>query len=293
MDKSEKYEIIKSLPIPTIEALDVLFGSKPVLYGTLIASNYSEIKSIENKTKTLDLAIKFQKESKPIKDMFENNRDNKHNINFALSKYETKAKNFLKYESNNKHSMMGELLGYPKCCSKSFDKYFPTQNSKWTGKKIARYLMKRLNDFKTYPFYTNRLLRFSEYGALLYHFPCSLDCKKSVEIGKRRYDILKDVDPDRADKIKNNLSSVILFEINEESDGFYEEVTNVAYSPDYEYNNMELNINGDVLRGSEYTDDKFYKRMQSVNNIKIKPNGNYIVDGEKVSRNNFKIIAFR
>lgn len=293
MDKYEKYEIIKNIPVPTIEALDVLFGSKPVLYGTLIVSDNTEVESVINNLESLGLVVKFQEEFDSIDNISTTNSKDDLELNFALSKSKSKANNFLQYESQNKHQRMGELLGYPKCCSQRFNNYFPEQNSKWTGEKIAKYLIERLNEFKIYPFHTNRLLRFSEYGALLYHFPCELDCEKSIKIAKRRYDILKDVDPNRAFKIKNNLSSLVLFEINEDRDGFYEEVTNVVYAPNYEYNNMELKINGNLYKGSEYTDDKFYQEMCSINNIIIKSNNSYSIDNKNLDKNNFRVIAFK
>lgn len=291
MNKYEKYKTIKNLPVPTIEALDLLFGSKPVLYGTLTVSNNSELKSVKNRFESLGLIIKFQGDFNSLDNVTENN-NNEIRLNFALSEEETLATDFLQYESNNEHQTMGKLLGYPECCSKCFNNYFPDQNSEWTGKKIANYFIERLKNFKIYHFYTNRLLRFSEYCSLLYHFPCELDCKESIEIAERRYNILNQVDSSKADKMKNNLSSVILFEIDKDADGFYEEVTNVVYIPDYEYNNMEINVNGDVFKGSEYTNNEFYKNMRSINNINIKSNNRYLIDDKIVDRDNFRIVAF-
>lgn len=290
MNKNDKYQIIKNLPIPTIEGVDLIFGDKPVLYGTLSVNTEEDLKDITNKFDLLGLEYQFHKDFESINDI---NPDNEQvSLNFAIGENKNKIQKFIDYEKSNNHNEMGKLLGYPDCCTSNFYSYFPDDNNRWTGLKIANYLPYRLNDFRIYPFYTNRLLRYSDENALIYHFPCGLDCEESVEIAKKRFEILKDVDPKRAKNMKENLSSVFILKINNNSEGYYEEVVDLVYYSDYQINNTNIKINGSCYKGSDQTNTEFYNKFKNIKTINIDEHNRFSINGEEISDNNIYVIVF-
>lgn len=290
MNENKKYEIIKNIPLPTIECVDVVFGSKPVLYGTLNVSEHNDIKLIIDKFEKLNLKYQFQRDLNSIFDEEHESRDLQ--LNFAVGNDYDLVDKFLEHENKNNHKEMGELLGYPVCCTNQFHDYFPKDNNKWTGSKIANYLPYRLNGVKKYPFYTNRLLRYSEYNSLLYHFPCSFNCKESIKIAERRYRILKNLDEKRAKEMKKHMSSLFVFCINESNDGYYEEVIDLVYFSDYNFKNDEIMVKSGVKKGSKTTNQKFFDRFKNINKIEIESYDKFTIDNNELKENNIGLILF-
>lgn len=90
-----------------------------------------------------------------------------------------------------------ELLGYPSCCVNDFS----------TSTEDDR-ILRKIQSVEQYPFYMNRL---SRTHAILSHFPCTFDCEPSMEIGERRYDLLKETYPQIAEEFKQELTALYVY----------------------------------------------------------------------------------
>ncbi len=109
-----------------------------------------------------------------------------------ISKDETKAYLASYYELVNDHRKLGSLLGYPECCVEFFCRNFSENN---------------INpELKPTNMYTNISKR-KEDAVLLSHFPCSSDCEKSIELGKRYLAVLEKGEPERAAELRSTLTS--------------------------------------------------------------------------------------
>lgn len=106
----------------------------------------------------------------------------------------------------------GGLLGYPKCCinffsSISYEYFDPlfqiAQNT------INNYESKELN-INLNPF-TNIFLRY--FGPrIIPHFPCEFNCQKSISLGKKWYNIMKEIDCELANQTKKILEQPFTWE---------------------------------------------------------------------------------
>ncbi len=110
-----------------------------------------------------------------------------------ISKDETKAYLASYYELINNHRDFGLLLGYPECCVDFFCRNFSENNTNLQLKP-------------TNP-YTNITQR-DEDAVLLSHFPCSSECEKSIEIGRKYWKNLYAVNPDWAMKLQAALQVI-------------------------------------------------------------------------------------
>lgn len=98
------------------------------------------------------------------------------------------------------HKTIGELLGFPDCCTDAFNEWWPlyydpvyqtaqrTEGIKtWKGENYsAIYVTPHIS--------THQMLRYAGFR-ITSHFPCSLDCKASVEVGKVWMDVGSKYDP--------------------------------------------------------------------------------------------------
>ena len=116
---------------------------------------------------------------------------NGNGMTFAyISKDFDKAEETKKHEANHNHYLMGRSLGYPRCCCQSFKENEPLESK---GKNTYESpLVKKFNG-KKYPFFRNIFLRHMD-CCLLSHFPCDLNCKESIAIGKASLNVLKKYD---------------------------------------------------------------------------------------------------
>ena len=103
-----------------------------------------------------------------------------------ISKDEERTLRAHYYELVENHLDLGLLLGYPSCCVQFFVQNF-------TSKKT------NLELIPTNP-YTNLSQRKNDW-CILSHFPCRSVCEKSVELGKRYLQILKDEDSTMAERL--------------------------------------------------------------------------------------------
>jgi len=114
---------------------------------------------------------------------------------FYIADNTNKAKIARDNEESEKEAAFGEDLGIPSCCAQ-----FYVDN--------ADRAMKKQNDFVTlvlentfsdppYNYWNNYVSQYFGYS-LLSFFPCSFDCKKSISISKKIYNILLNIYPEFA-----------------------------------------------------------------------------------------------
>lgn len=94
------------------------------------------------------------------------------------------------YEENSDIKSFGEILGYPSCCIDYFIKNFSkeTPNPEIKSNNLFTNISKREKDL-----------------VIISHFPCSINCEKTVELGKKYFEIIKQNDINRAKELLNGL----------------------------------------------------------------------------------------
>jgi len=107
-----------------------------------------------------------------------------------ISKSEEKALIASYYELISDDYNLGLVLGYPKCCVEFFCRNFSSEK--------ANLELEAVNEW------TN-LSKRREDCVLVSHFPCNSECERSIEMGKRNFEILKEYDKERAEEIINKL----------------------------------------------------------------------------------------
>lgn len=245
------YELIRESPLSTIEMIDLVYGDRDVVYGTLFVTSHDDLDS--QLTPIADLELEFG--LNPSRASLESETDDwsgeEKQASIAVGTDRDVVNEFLHHEKNSNHSEVGDLLGYPECCIEAFESHFEEKSATWTGSEIAAHVLNTTPQFTTAPFYTNRFLRY-EHPALLYHFPCHPNCEKSIEIGERRYDLLRELDVVKAEEIERVLSSAVIYRVTRdgESDDILD-VTDVMYCPEYTYDEetKRLTIDGEWTSG--------------------------------------------
>lgn len=128
--------------------------------------------------------------------------------------------------------MLGDLLGYPKCCveshlrycgqSKQLDSPLITYQAYKSSKKCnflvnnllnfsTRVGDKKSNDFLHYLQLNKNLPIPYRYFQFISHDPCRYDCQESIKIGKEIDSLLKEYAPKVEKIVKYTLSKPILF----------------------------------------------------------------------------------
>ncbi|MGL4819737.1 MAG: hypothetical protein ACRC5C_07135, partial [Bacilli bacterium] len=108
------------------------------------------------------------------------------------------AQEFIDAERRGDHGKMGELLGFPKCCSEAMKtdwvKYFDTtwQQALKTNEAYIKEkdLENRYIKIKGLPFFHNMMLRPNVVGPI-FHTKCKHDCELTGEIAKQKLAIAK------------------------------------------------------------------------------------------------------
>jgi len=118
-----------------------------------------------------------------------------------ISKEKEKAVKAKYFEEINDQYNLGLILGYPLCCVEFF-----VNNYEERSKIDNDYTVPAVMNSKegSYSFLNNTLLR-EEDTTLLFHFPCSFNCVKSEEIGKKHFEILKEADSEMANIFSQRL----------------------------------------------------------------------------------------
>ncbi len=93
------------------------------------------------------------------------------------------------------HNKIGDLLGFPACCSQAFvdwwpDYYDPVYQCALGGREVEN------NHIKADSIHiaTQQMARYVGFR-LTSHFPCSLDCEETIAVGERWYAVAKEYDP--------------------------------------------------------------------------------------------------
>jgi hypothetical protein len=150
----------------------------------------------------------------------------------------TKSKNFIyvaktseeieeafRAEKAGQSEEFAQILGYPDCCIEFFEKTLSSFTER--GERIKKVYENSRNFFFenncifnfdsriTYSLSEAERRVFEEVGALgcflIFHIPCSFDCKKSKKIGKTVLKELKKEEPSFAEKVEEILKKPVLF----------------------------------------------------------------------------------
>lgn len=131
--------------------------------------------------------------------------------------------NLFKLASNAKtqdevHTPIGELLGYPKCCTEKFISVWKTGNydgmyeiaEHTEGAEVVDTEKKKtctIHDIGEYAI-NSPLLRYFGVRAIA-HFPCGLKCKESYTIAQKWLKVMDTIDSDASNDLKELLDSII------------------------------------------------------------------------------------
>lgn len=117
---------------------------------------------------------------------------------------------YINAEADFNYIKAGNLLGYPTCCVNAYKDIEPLKQN-W-------YKFYFLNNQKKYPFWANRINTIFGGGAFIGEmFPCSLNCIKAIEIGKKAEKSMNDFGLTKLSKtIKEHCKSPIYLDKNNE-----------------------------------------------------------------------------
>ena len=104
------------------------------------------------------------------------------------------------------HETFGELLGYPPCCRKFFIQYYED-----AAKMHDDYTLIALDASEFCDWHLNVSLHYFDVR-IIGHFPCSFDCKHSLELAKHMYASLFRHNPTVASYLKKRLQTVVLYD---------------------------------------------------------------------------------
>lgn len=149
---------------------------------------------------------------------------------------------------------LGKLLGYPDCCIKFYCNY----NEIALKSRLDFVLLckERINleKIKNHSFYNNYFLRYFDI-TLLDHFPCSLGCRDSINISKKRLTFLKENYPEKAEFIEQALKSFVI----------YTETNGIFYSCNYKQKDNVINF--DYLQGT--VNNNLFYSLQRLKNLRV------------------------
>lgn len=108
------------------------------------------------------------------------------------------------------HLTIGELLGFPKCCCEAFVRWWPTYfDPVYQCAEASEHQVLRLENYEALlvepHVATHQMLRYAGFR-LTSHFPCSLQCQASIEVGKVWLEVAKRADPQGTEALLQVLS---------------------------------------------------------------------------------------
>jgi hypothetical protein len=118
-------------------------------------------------------------------------KDKRKGMKFVyFSKNEQKAWLAAYYELVANDQELGLLLGYPKCCVECFCKKFNSQNTnlELKSENVWTNLSKRKKDM-----------------VILSHFPCGSNCQESINLAKKYFQTIEEVDTKHAQELIKEL----------------------------------------------------------------------------------------
>lgn len=189
-----------------------------------------------------------------------------------LSKNQIDAKLAKNYFATSDHRKLGQLLGYPDCCTEFFSK-----NIRLAAKKNMDFIPYALSDIQQHDFYNNRALRYFDIS-LISHFPCSLDCKASQAVAKERLAFLRKEHPQIAALFEKYLKSMVI----------YTEEEGIFFSNNYSINHNQISFEN--LQGT-IENDLYYKLKNAGEFTVMAFNGLQI--GPKLLEDDVYILLFK
>jgi len=127
------------------------------------------------------------------------------------------AQKFIDAEKNRDNVTQGKLLGYPKCCSESFQ-------DAWVNKKILdpcyESALNTVNNIITGDTVEvqgnpqlNVMLRY--FGIkIIPFFPCNYQCKEAIKTSNVWFNVIKELEPNVAEDVKQLLDMPITWKLN-------------------------------------------------------------------------------
>ncbi|MBI5388814.1 hypothetical protein HZB01_00365 [Candidatus Woesearchaeota archaeon] len=193
------------------ELLAVLKGHKPVarfcLQGNAASSLKTQCTSLGLAFLTADfkLALSFTGNYSTKASLLPKNEDGYTVCYISLVRHEAeKAK---KAESQNNHTLLGTLLGYPPCCVAFFGKNASEESAKHNDFVLPCLHNSQGNIF---PWKMNIFGRYFDFS-LLSHCPCSLSCKPSFAHAQERFALLQNESRETAIMVEGILKSAAIY----------------------------------------------------------------------------------
>lgn len=257
--------------------LEVLYVYENVKTSCRLIVNSKQLFNLIKLCRKFNLEINLEKfRINPVKDSSKAGYSNSSEI----LPFNSKQGSFIIYISENKTDILsdpknlGLNLGYPKCCVNFYLKNLDYVKKDAYHDLVLQAIPKR---FKIFPFYTNIAIRY--FGIqLLSHFPCSFDCKKSIEIAKTYLNCVKKYDSELANFLIQHLSSFVVYTQNK----------GVFYSPNYKM--TEKNIKFHKLKGT--VKNGLFSILNKNKKIKINSPRSFFIKDELLNSDVF-LLAFK
>lgn len=180
------------------EKIDLFFevSDFKILFDLKYPYSYIQVKKEDNRTPFyygyISKSIDYIEKAKEYDTMLVNYEKGNTDLNFEIVE------------------KLGLLFGYPKCC---IDFLINLR-----GKNIIHYAKKAYNNTNVKPnFYTFYFDFYTSYQyKLISHYPCSFDCKNTIEYGKKIFEEINEINSEYARILKNKLMKIVLyFEVGE------------------------------------------------------------------------------
>lgn len=268
------HSIIKSL-----EVLYVIEGSKPCarilvfedeLEKVMNFLKDSKINAAVSDFKVLKQASQSEFYSDKSIKIPKNNKRKGYFFVYLSKGRETAEKARLTEEKGN-HLELGLVLGYPKCCCEFFAKYFSGENADLTLKALEN-----SNGYE-FPFHTNIAARHFDIS-LLSHFPCSFECKQSIDIAKNNLNMIKKHSKPLSVMFSGILQGIVIYTMQE----------GIFLLRHHEKISSRI-VYGDILTTAK---SKLYYLLSSGRELEIIGKNSFIANNVKVEGSNYGIMIF-
>lgn len=205
---SELFQLFGS-NIKALEILTLLKESKPAARILVKESDKEKIRVfLEQKgliTRTSDFKL-LKTDDMPYSDSgikIEVDDKREGYVVFYVAKKEELCENIKNIEEKNNHYELGIALGYPQCCALFFQKTFGKETD------LTLQTLKNSEGF-IFDFHNNIALRHFDLS-LLFHFPCSFECKESIKHAVKHLDLLQEDDCEKAVITEGMLKGAVLY----------------------------------------------------------------------------------
>lgn len=202
------------------------------------------------------------------------NSPEKGQVFLYVSRKQENAEKAKFYEYDNDHYNFGNILGYPECCVNFFIKNFPIES-----KKKNDYVLTSLRNSEGYvfPFYNNTAIRHLDI-TLLSHFPCSFNCKASLETAKRNLKLIRTLAQELNQIFEGFLKSAVI----------YTAYDGIFVLRDFNLKGNEIYYNGII--GS--ANSNLYNLLKAQEKILIKGKNDFLAGEINIKGDDFGILIF-